>query len=163
MKLSQTRGVLRIESEIKTGGVFYRRRALLSSTELTIPFEHIGDDMVRTFHVPRPNLLICVVLGLALGYRLVRLISTGDVTPFAMFASTTLFAFSLFMAWVNSPREVGYLTDSGGLLFIDAAGRHDPTPYLEEIQRAKAAYIRQLYDDHKDDVTRSASNQPLFH
>jgi len=163
MKLSQTRGLIRIESEIKNGGVFYRRRALLSSTELTIPFEHIGDDIVRTFHVPRPNLLICVVFGLALGYRLVRLISTGDVTPFAMFASITLFAFSLFMAWVISPREVGYLTTSGALLFVDAAGRHDPAPYLEEIQRAKAAHMRQLYGDHNDDVTRSTSNQPPLH
>jgi hypothetical protein len=32
MKLSQTRGVLRIESEIKDGGVLYHRRALWSLT-----------------------------------------------------------------------------------------------------------------------------------
>ena len=163
MKLSQTRGVLRIESEIREGGVFYQRRALLSSTELTIPFEHIGDDIVRTFHVPRPLLAICLVFGVALGYRLVQFVSTGAVAPFAIFASITMFAFSIFMAWMHSPREVGYLTNSGGLLFIDATGRHDPTSYLEEIQRARTAYLRRLYDGDARDVTESGSNQPLLH
>ena len=163
MKLSQTRGVIRIESEIRNGGVFYHRRALLSSTELTIPFEHIGDDIVRIFHVPRPLLVICVVFGLALAYRLVRLISIGDVSAYAMLASITVFAFSVFMAWMHSPREVGYLTNSGGLLFVDATGRHDPTSYLEEIQRAKIAHIRRLDDGETKDVTESGSNQTLLH
>ena len=155
--------MLRIQSEITDRGVFYHRHALLSSTELTIPFEQIGDDVVRTFHVPRPILVICVVFGLALGYRLVRLVSIGDVTGFGLLASITVFAFSVFMAWMHSPREVGYLTNSGGLLFIDATGRHDPTSYLEEIQRAKTAYLRRLYEGDASDVTESGSNQPLLH
>ena len=149
--------MLRIESEIRDDGVFYRRRELLSSTELTIPFEHIGDDIMRTFHVPRIPLVICVLFGVALGYRLVRLISVGDVAPYALFASITVFAFSVFMAWLHSPHYVGYLTDSGGLLFIHTTGPHDPTPYLEQIQRAKTAYIRRLYDSHNEDVTQSDS------
>jgi hypothetical protein len=52
--------------------------------------------------------------------------------------------------WMQSPTYVGYLSSRGGLLFFDKRGTQDPNPYLEEIQQAKAAYLRRRYPDDEE-------------
>ena len=141
MKLSQSRGVLRIDSEILSDGVFYRERGLLSSNETKIPFEHIAGELVRTFHVPRLYLFISVFFALAFGYRLVRFVSTDTVSLLSLVWSGILFLVPTFGTWMQSPRYVGYLTSRGGLLFFDKQGAQDPSRYLEEIQHARERYF----------------------
>jgi hypothetical protein len=142
LKLSQSRGVLRIDSEIRPDGVFYRERGLLSSNESKVPFEHIGDDLVRTFHVPRLYLFISLFFGLLLGLRVFRFMSTNTVSLGSLIWSTVLFAVPSLGTWMQSPKYVGYLTSRGGLLFFEKKGAEDPAQYLEEIQGARAAYFR---------------------
>jgi hypothetical protein len=142
LKLTQSRGILRIDSEIVSDGVMYSERGLLTSHETKIPFEHIADELVRTFHVPRLYLFISLFFALAFGYRLVRFISTDDVSPLSLLWSGILFAVPTLGTWMQSPTYVGYLSSRGGLLFFDKRGPQDPNPYLEAIQQAKAAYFR---------------------
>lgn len=141
MKLSQSRGLLRIDSEILSDGVFYRERGLLSSNETKIPFEQIADELVRTFHVPRLYLFISLFFALALGYRFVRFVSTDTVSVASLLWSGILFLVPTVGTWMNSPHYVGYLTGRGGLLFFDKKGAQDPGHYLEEIQQAKERYV----------------------
>jgi hypothetical protein len=141
VKLSQSRGLLRIDSEILSDGVFYRERGLLSSNETKIPFEQIAGELVRTFHVPRLYLFISVFFALALGYRLVRFVSTDTVSLPSLLWSGVLFLVPAFGTWMQSPRYVGYLTSRGGLLFFDKTGAQDPSGYLEEIQQARERYF----------------------
>jgi hypothetical protein len=142
VKLSQSRGVLRIDSEILSDGVFYRERGLLSSNETKIPFEQIAGELVRAFHVPRLYLFISLFFALALGYRLIRFLSTDTVSLLSLSWSAILFAVPTIGTWMQSPHYVGYLTSRGGLLFFDKKGAQDPTRYLEEIQQAKDTYLR---------------------
>lgn len=141
MRLSQSRGVLRIDSEILFDGVFYRERGLLSSNETKIPFEQIADELVRTFHVPRLYLFISLFFALAFGYRLIRFVSTDSVSLPSLLWSGILFVVPTLGTWMQSPRYVGYLTSRGGLLFFDKKGAQDPSRFLEEIQQAKQRYF----------------------
>jgi hypothetical protein len=145
LKLSQTRGLLRIDSEIKADGVYYRERGLLSSNETTIPFEQIAGEVIRTFHVPRLYLFITLFFALLLGLRVFRFVSSDTVSVPSLIWSTVLFLMPAFGTWMQSPHYVGYLTSRGGLLFFDKQGTQDPTPYLEEIQKARAAYVDAQY------------------
>jgi hypothetical protein len=142
LKLTQSRGILRIDSEIVADGVMYSERGLLTSHETKIPFEHIADERVRTFHVSRLYLFISLFFALAFGYRLVRFMSTDDVTVLSLLWSGILFVVPTLGTWMQSPTYVGYLSSRGGLLFFDKRGTQDPNPYLEAIQQAKAAYLR---------------------
>ena len=142
MKLSQSRGILRIESEITSDGVYYRERGLLSSNETKVPFESIADDRMRTFHVPRLYLFISLFFALAFGYRLIRYMSGENVSVLSLLWSAVLFVMPTFGTWMNSPPYVGYPTSRGPLLFFDKKGTNDPSRFLDEIQRAKAAYFR---------------------
>lgn len=163
MKLSQSRGILRIDSEILPDGVFYRERGLLSSNETKIPFEHIADDLVRTFHVSRLYLFISLFFALAFGYRLIRFVTTDTVSLPSLVWSAILFAMPTLGTWMQSPHYVGYLTSRGGLFFFDKKGAQDPNPYLEEIQRAKERYVRvrhreaiETRSEHERDPDRSS-------
>jgi len=142
LKLTQSRGILRIDSEIVSDGVMYSERGLLSSHETKIPFEYIADELVRTFHVSRLYLFISLFFALAFAYRLVRFISTDDVSPLSLLWSGILFVVPTLGTWMQSPTYVGYLSSRGGLLFFDKRGTQDPNPHLEAIQQAKAAYLR---------------------
>lgn len=141
MKLSQSRGVLRIDSEILSDGVFYRERGLLSSNEMKIPFEQISDELVRTFHVPRLYLFISLFFALAFAYRLIRFVSTDAVSLPSLLWSLILFIVPTAGTWMQSPHYLGYLTSRGGLLFFDKKGAQDPGRYLEEIRQAKERYF----------------------
>jgi hypothetical protein len=150
LKLTQSRGLLRIESEIVPDGVVYRERGVLTSHETKIPFEHIADEIVRTFHVPRLYLFISLFFALAFGYRLIRFISTNQVSLLSLVWSGILFAVPTLGTWMHSPAYVGYLSSRGGLLFFDKRGTQDPNPYLEKIQQAKAEYLRRRYPDNEE-------------
>jgi hypothetical protein len=113
-----------------------------TSHETKIPFEHIADERVRTFHVSRLYLFISLFFALAFGYRLVRFMSTDDVTVLSLLWSGILFVVPTLGTWMQSPTYVGYLSSRGGLLSFDKRGTQDPNPYLEAIQQAKAAYLR---------------------
>jgi hypothetical protein len=145
VKLTQTRGVLRIDSEIVADGVFYRERNLLSSSEATIPFEHISSERVRSFHVPRLYLFITLFFALLFAFRLIRYVSGEAVFAPSLIWSAVLLVLPAVGTWMQSPKFVGYLTSRGGLLIFDKRGPQDPGPYLDEIQRARAAYIRGQY------------------
>jgi len=142
LKLSQSRGVLRIDSEILQDGVYYRERGLLSSNETKVPFEHIAGELIRSFHVPRLYLFITVFFALLLGLRIVRFVSTNTVSIGSLIWSAILFVAPALGTWMQSPKYVGYLTSRGGLLFFDKKGSEDPTEYLAEIQRARVVYLR---------------------
>jgi hypothetical protein len=149
-KLAQSRGLLRIDSEIVSDGVVYRERGVLTSHETKIPFEHIADELVRSFHVPRLYLFISLFFALAFGYRLIRFTSTNQVSLLSLLWSGILFAAPTLGTWMHSPTYVGYLSSRGGLLFFDKRGTQDPNPYLAEIQKAKAAYLRRRYSDSEE-------------
>ena len=114
MKLSQSRGFLRIDSEILPDGIFYRERGLLSSHESKIPFEHIADDLIRTFHVPRLYLFISLFFALAFGYRLIRFLNTNTVSVPSLVWSGILFVVPALGTWMQSPHYIGYLTSRAG-------------------------------------------------
>ena len=114
MKLSQSRGFLRIVSEILPDGIFYRERGLLSSHESKIPFEHIADDSIRTFHVPRLYLFISLFFALAFGYRLIRFLNTNTVSVPSLVWSGILFVVPALGTWIQSPHYIGYPTSRGG-------------------------------------------------
>jgi hypothetical protein len=145
VKLSQSRGVLRIDSEIVSDGVFYRERSLLSSNETKIPFEHISAELVRSFHVPRLYLFISLFFALLFGIRLFRYLSNEGVSVLSLAWSGVLFVVPALGTWMQSPNFVGYQTSRGALLFFDRKGPQDPGPYLDEIQRARAVYLRRHY------------------
>ena len=129
MKLSQSRGFLRIDSEILPDGIFYRERGLLSSHESKIPFEHIADDLIRTFHVPRLYLFISLFFALAFGYRLIRFLNTNTVSVPSLVWSGILFVVPALGTWIQSPHYIGYPTSRGGLFFFDTKGAADPNEY----------------------------------
>jgi len=143
VKLSQSRALLRIDAEITSDGVHYRERGVLSSNEFKVPFELIADDRLRTFHVPRLYLFISLFFALAFGYRLIRFFAGENVSLPSLLWSAVLFVVPTFGTWMNSPPYVGYLTSRGALLFFDKKGSQDPSQFLDEIQRTKAAYFRQ--------------------
>ena len=157
MKLSQSRGLLRIDSEILSDGVLYRERGLLSSNEMKIPFEQIADDLVRTFHVPRLYLFISLFFALAFGYRLVRFMTTNTVSIPSLVWSAILFVMPTLGTWMQSPHYVGYLTGRGGLLFFDKTGDQDPHAYLQEVQQAKERYLRRAIDGQTVDADQNHS------
>jgi hypothetical protein len=164
MNLSQSRAFLQIDSEITSDGVYYRERGVLSSNEIKVPFELIADDRMRTFHVPRLYLFISLFFALAFGYRLVRFISGENVSILSLLWSAVLFAVPTFGTWMNSPPYVGYLTSRGPLLFFDKKGTEDPSPFLDEIQRAKAAYFRtQQTDTDRESPDDNDRNPRLLH
>ena len=142
MKLSQSRGFLRIDSEILPDGIFYRERGLLSSHESKIPFEHIADDLIRAFHVPRLYLFISLFFALAFGYRLIRFLNTNTVSVPSLVWSGILFVVPALGTWMQSPHYIGYPTSRGGLFFFDTKGAADPNEYLQQIQQAKERYLR---------------------
>jgi hypothetical protein len=151
VKLSQSRGFLRINAEITSDGVHYRERSVLSSNEFKVPFELIADDRLRTFHVPQLYLFISVFFAFALGYRLIRFISGENVSILSLLWSAVLFVVPTFGTWMNSPPYVGYVTGRGALLFFDKEGPQDPSPFLDEIQRAKAAYFRHQHSGTEEE------------
>ena len=164
MKLSQSRALLRIDAEIGSDGVHYREKGLLSSNEFKVPFELIADDRVRTFHVPRLYLFISVFFALAFGYRLIRFFSGEHISVLSLLWSAVVFVVPTFGTWMNSPPFVGYLTSRGSLLFFDKRGPQDPGPFLDEIQRAKAAYFRQQHGDSDERALNlSDRNSGLLH
>ena len=162
LKLTQSRGILRIDSEIVADGVMYSERGLLTSHETKIPFEYIADERVRTFHVSRLYLFISLFFALAFGYRLVRFMSTDDVTVLSLLWSGILFVMPTLGTWMQSPTYVGYLSSRGGLLFFDKRGSQDPNPYLEAIQQAKAAYLRTDGTEAKSGHVHNP-NSPFVH
>ena len=107
LKLTQSRGILRIDSEIVSDGVMYSERGLLTSHETKIPFEHIADELVRTFHVPRLYLFISLFFALAFGYRLIRFLSTNQVSLLSLLWSAILFAMPTLGTWMQSPTYWG--------------------------------------------------------
>ena len=165
MKLSQSRGVLRIDSEILSDGVFYRERNLLSSNEVKIPFEHISAEPVRTFHVPRLYLFISLFFALMFAIRLVRYFANDGGSLLSLAWSAVLFVVPTLGTWMQSPKYVGYLTSRGALLFFEKDGPQDPAPYLDEVQRAKAAYFRHQYGNRAaaSIADEGESTPPLLH
>jgi hypothetical protein len=145
VKLSQSRGVLRIDSEILPDGVLYRERNLLSSNEVKIPFEQISDDRVRAFNVSRLNLIICAFFALAFGLRIYRFLSTDGVTVTSVVWAGIMFLVPCLGTWMQSPHYIGLSTGRGGLLFFEKKGAQDPTRYLEAIQEAKTRFLHERY------------------
>ena len=161
MKLSQSRALLRIDSEIVGDGVVYSERGFLWSNESKIPFEQIADELVRTFHVPRLYLFISLFFALAFGYRLFRFLSTDAVSLPSLVWSGILFAVPTFGTWMQSPRYVGYLAARGALFFFDTRGAQDPTRYLEAIREAKAAYLRTRYAEAGSQYATDPNGAPV--
>jgi len=164
-KLSQSRGFLRIEADILADGVLYKERGLLSSHEQKIPFEDLADDLVRSFHVPRLYLSISLFFALAFAYRLVRFLSTDAVSLMSLAWSGLLFIVPALGTWMQSPTYIGYLASRGGLLFFDTRGAQDPHPFLEEVQRAKSAYLRARYAGASEGIVgiREVPGRTSFH
>ena len=164
MKLSQSRGLLRIDSEITADGVSYHERSVLSSNEIKVPFELIADDKVRTFHVPRLYLFISLFFALAFGYRMIRFLSGENVSIPSLVWSAVLFVVPTFGTWMNSPQYVGYPTSRGPLLFFEKEGKEDPRPFLDEIQRAKSVYFRnQQSGSDSQTLNLADGNRGLLH
>ena len=165
MKLSQSRGFLRIDSEILPDGIFYRERGLLSSHESKIPFDHIADDLIRTFHVPRLYLFISLFFALAFGYRLIRFLNTNTVSVPSLVWSGILFLAPALGTWMQSPHYIGYVTSRGGLFFFDTKGAGDPNDYLQQIQQAKERYLR-IQDGRATEMQsedKKGDPRPSFH
>ena len=130
MKLSQSRGFLRIDSEILPDGIFYRERGLLSSHESKIPFDHIANEyFIRTFHVPQLYFFIIFFFSsrALVGYRVIPFPQHQHHYRFRPSCGREFYSCIFALGtWMQSPHYIGYLTSRGGLFLFRHKGRGRP-------------------------------------
>lgn len=141
MRLSQSRGLIRVDAEIGAESVRYRRGSVLSSSEVMIPLEEIGDEPIRFFHVSRISLLVCVFFAATLSLRVFRYVSGDPVSLASVVWASVLFIVPVLGTWMSSPRWIGLPTDRGSMLFLDRTGAQDPRPFMDEVHRARHARL----------------------
>ncbi|HSF19706.1 MAG TPA: hypothetical protein VLK65_29565 [Vicinamibacteria bacterium] len=141
----QSRGLLKIEAEILPDGVRYREKAFLKSHESTVRFEEIPDQITRAFHVNRLYLAISAFFAFLLVFRIHGFLIEGEVTAGALALSVAWFVAAVGGTWMQSPKWIGYVGHTFALMFFDAGGGSDPSEFIEEINRARYAYLASRY------------------
>lgn len=165
MIFKQRRLALSIESEILPNGVRIREKDLFSSREAIIPYEHISDQVVKSFVVSKLFLAITLGMLLFFGFNFYDYyFSAGDsprgpVTGRHVVMSFAWFAIAATGTWMRSARYVGIVCMGVGLFFFDRKGKDDPAGFIERIFAARNGYFEFLRNRYAEQQSIQQTHQ----
>lgn len=150
MLFKQRRLALSIESEILPNGVRIKEKDLFSNRESVVPFEHISDQIVRSFVVSK--LFIAITLGMFVlfGFNIYDYYfpvvdsPRGPVTGRDVVSSFMWLAIAAIGTWMRSARYIGIVCTGVSLFFFDSKGKDNPADFMERILRARNGYFEYL-------------------
>jgi hypothetical protein len=144
--ISQLRAFVRITAKIEDDGVVLRERGPLTSYQTKVPFTEIPDHAIEYRNVSRGWLLATLIAGVLFVHALTRYLQAADPASVEPVVWMGLFLLTAgFNLWGRSARCIGYACGGGNLFFFDLAGDRSPRLFLQQIQRAKDAYLAALY------------------
>lgn len=128
----QTRGIIRLEAEIRPDSVWYAERSLFRSSESVIPWDHIDEKPVRKSQIAKLQLVLCIFFGMVLFQSLLGF-AAGDNTLVEVVTSALFLSLPAVFLWIYSPRLVGYESLFARIMFFDRKGKDDPAPFMRRI------------------------------
>ncbi|MFC3153491.1 hypothetical protein ACFOEK_20800 [Litoribrevibacter euphylliae] len=150
MVFQQKRIALSIESEILPNGVRIKEKDLFNTYETVIPYEHISDQVIKSFNLSKLYLIICVFFGALFLINIYDFYfySEGAGRPPAtsrdILFSLVWFLLASFGTWMRSVKYIGIACAGGNLFFLDVKGKQDPEKYLNQILHSRDFYFQSL-------------------